>query len=120
MTTVTDKTKFSLSYLLAGDGIKDWWKAWGTGWRLVVTILIVVLLLTGAVRVYSFIFPKAKQNVSQQRIIALPGSTIGAVDMKTIQVSVEEKTWEVGVGGGVLNYDSKNGAAAFGWVRKRF
>jgi len=41
--TEIDKNKFSLRYFIVGEGAKDWWKAWGTGWRLIITIAVFFL-----------------------------------------------------------------------------
>ena len=33
--------KFNLKYFLTGAGITDWFKAWGLGWRLILTLVII-------------------------------------------------------------------------------
>ena len=38
-----DKQKFNLKYLFKGDSensMKDWFKSWGLGWRLIITLAI--------------------------------------------------------------------------------
>ena len=40
-----DKTKFHLGYLIKGDGAKDYYKAWGTGIRLALTLGLVFCIL---------------------------------------------------------------------------
>ena len=64
---MSDKDKFSLKYLIAGDGKKDWYKAIGTGWRLA---LIAAALFIAVVGVKSLFEKKQVQNVSMG-----PGST---------------------------------------------
>jgi hypothetical protein len=41
--------KFDLKYFLMGAGKEDWFKAWGNGWRLLVTIVVAVLLVGGVI-----------------------------------------------------------------------
>ena len=59
-----DKSKFNLGYLIKGDGMKDYYKSWGLGFRLVVTL---ALLFAIVFTVYSF-FPKKKQATSSTTI----------------------------------------------------
>ena len=59
-----DKSKFNLAYLIKGDGLKDYYKSWGLGVRLLVTVgLIFAIVFT----IQSF-FPKRKQATSSTAI----------------------------------------------------
>jgi hypothetical protein len=48
-----DKKKFDLKYFFLGDGLKDWFKSWGNGWRLAVTIGVLFLLILGIKSIFS-------------------------------------------------------------------
>jgi hypothetical protein len=85
---------FNLKYLFAGAGAVDWWKAIGLGWRLGVTILIIILLIAGAVQIKNFLFPQTGSNVHRPTMIALPGSHIGHVDQSAEQkTEVKKRPW---------------------------
>ena len=102
-----DKTKFSLPYLVKGKGKQDWYKALGNGWRIGVMITLTLLLLFGAMQVWSFFFPKTKSNVNKPTAFVLPMGRVENLDQRSIQISMEEKSWEAGVYVGSGQYDNK-------------
>lgn len=120
MSEAPDKSKFSLSYLIKGEGAKDWYKALGNGWRIGVIIILVLLLLFGVMQIWNFFFPKSTSNIHKPTAIALPLSRIEKIDQSSVQVALDEKAWEAGVSGGGLTYDNKVGMFAGGWVRRRW
>src|SRR5512135_1251752 len=110
-----------LKYFVKGAGIDDWFKAWGSWWRLLVTFLAVVFLALVLYGSWSWWTKKKPQNVSNPKVVAMPGSHIEKIEQPTTQVYVEpEKKWEVGLGAGVASFDSKNGAGAWCWVKKKW
>ncbi|MFA5299836.1 MAG: hypothetical protein WC389_16755 [Lutibacter sp.] len=113
-----NKTKFSLKYLIAGEGKKDWYKALGNGWRIAVIVILAILLFAGGMQVWNFFFPKKSGNVNNPHTVVLPFAKVDKVDQTSTQVLIEEKAWELSVGAGILNYDNKSGVA-FGGVLKR-
>lgn len=81
-----DKPKgFDLKYLLVGEGAKDWYKALGNGWRILVLFLLGLVLVVGIVSIKNALFPKPGDNVHKPTFIALPGSTVGNVDLHSEQ-----------------------------------
>lgn len=77
-----DKSAFNFKYLIAGDGKKDWFKAWGLGWRLMITLGLLCLIGLG---IYT-LFPKP--NVQSNTVTAESGSTINI-----IQKNEQKKAW---------------------------
>lgn len=63
-------------------------------------------------------FRKVPQNVSNQKVVVTPFAKVDKIDQSSIQVMVEEKKWEAGIGVGVIQYDNKSGAFA-GVILKR-
>jgi hypothetical protein len=114
-----DKTKWNLQYFLTGDGLKDWWKAAGNLWRGLAIIAGLVAFTVGAQTVIGW-FIKPQQNINKPTVVVTPFSRVDKIDQTSTQISISEKTWEVGVGGGGLRYDNKDGICAFGWVKKKF
>lgn len=75
-----DKSKFNLKYFFVGDGAKDWFKALGNGWRLLVIILCVLLI---GFTIWKAFFEKK----NQQQIHIGSGSTVN------IKQGDEKKPW---------------------------
>lgn len=104
------------------------WKKWFSGFgdflsnmKDLKTVITIILLLFVAVTVWRAYFSKRVSNISQPRVVALPGSHIEKIEQPTTQVYVEpEKTWEVGVGAAVLQFDNKNGGILGGWIKKKW
>jgi len=115
-----DKSKFDLKYLLIGEGAKDWYKALGNGWRLALIGIVLILIIAGGITIKNFLFPKPSQNVNKPTAVALPFSKVDKIDQTSTQILMEEKSWEAGVGGGVITYDNKAGMAVGGWVKKKW
>lgn len=113
-------TKFNLKYLFAGEGAKDWWKALGNGWRIGVFILIAILLAAGGVQVWRFFFPVKSGNVNKPHAVVLPFAKVEKIDQTSTQVLLEEKAWEVALGGGVLTYDNKSGLFVGGSIKRKW
>lgn len=82
---------FSWKYLFAGEGIKDWWKALGALWRIVVIIIIFVFFVCGFVTLKNVLFPPPGDNVHKPWIIALPGSTVTNPDLHSEQKMEQKK-----------------------------
>lgn len=101
---------------------EGWYKAFGIGWRLLLVIIVIIIIAAGAVTIKNFFFPKPAQNINQPSVVALPFSTIeaGAVDQRSTQILMEEKSWEAGVGGAAWTYDNKLGSMVGGWVKKKW
>lgn len=70
--TEIDKNKFSFKYLLFGEGKKDWYKALGNGWRLIVIGIIATVLVFGGLSLWDRFFPKKQQATST--------TTVGTVE----------------------------------------
>ena len=101
---------------------EGWYKAFGIGWRLFLVVIVIVIIIAGGVTIKNFFFPKPSQNIHQPSVVALPFSTIeqGAIDQRSTQILMEEKSWEAGVGGGVVTYDNKAGTMLGGWIKKKW
>lgn len=85
---IIDKNKFSLKYLITGEGAKDWWKAWGAAVKVTITVIGILLLIFGINNVWKMLFPKTNQNLSKQTFTVKDG---GHVDNITIQTTVRDK-----------------------------
>lgn len=73
---------FSLKYFFKGKGKTDWYDAWGIGWRLIAT-LVIILLLTIGIR---SLLPKPKQQQINIGNVEQGGSV-------TIKQGDERKWW---------------------------
>lgn len=111
--------KFNLLYFFKGAGIEDWWKALGMFWRIIVVIFLIILMTSGIRTVIGW-FIKPQQNVNKPTVITTPFSHVDKIDQTSTQISMTEKTWEAGFGGGVIRYDDKDGIGAWSWIRKRW
>lgn len=74
-----DKKAFDITYFFKGEGWKDWFKAWGSGYRLVITIVVGGLLILGV----RALFVKKPQNINQPHITVASG---GKVDYQVNQI----------------------------------
>lgn len=108
--------KFDLGYFIKGSGLEDWWKALGLGWRLIVFGVFIFFLISGI----RGCFVKEPKNVNKPHVVVTPFAKVEKIDQSNVQVSIDEKTWEVGIGAGALTFDNKNGGLIGGWVRRRF
>jgi hypothetical protein len=86
----------------------------------------VMYLVMGAVIVFalvcvkSYFFP-TKKNINKPVTTVLPFAKVDKIDNTNTQITVEkEKAFEVGVGGGVLRYDNKDGWIGGGWGKYKF
>ena len=79
--------KFNLGYFLKGAGKEDWFKAWGTGWRLLFTFLIIGLL---ALTIYKAYFVPTQKQQQTNTITAQAGSTI---NIGQSQSSAKARPW---------------------------
>lgn len=59
MSDAPDKSKFSLAYLIKGEGAKDWYKALGNGWRIAFIFGLALLLFLGV----RSLMPKPQKQV---------------------------------------------------------
>jgi len=83
-------------------------------------ILGTALILLAVYMVWFTFFRKVPQNVSNQKVVVTPFAKVDKIDQSSIQVMVEEKTWELGIGVGAVTYDNKSGAMAGVWVKKKW
>lgn len=111
---------FDLKYLIKGSGAEDWYKALGNGWRIVVIGILALLLIAGGMQVWNFFFPKKSGNINKPTAITLPFSRVGNIDQTSTQVLIEEKSWELGLGGAAITYDNKSGLVVGGWVKRKW
>lgn len=81
--------QFSLGYFFKGAGIEDWFKAWGAGFRLIVTIALIAFLVTG---IRSCFRPQG--NVSNPKVTVLPfGHFEGNVTQSPSQKTEQKRPW---------------------------
>ena len=107
--------KFSLKYFLLGAGKEDFFKAWGTGVRLLATIIIILLLISGGLYVWNFLFPKAKINENKPTINVGQG---GTSNYTVIQKS--DSGWEAGAMVGAVTLGGQNGGFVGVEIKRRF
>jgi hypothetical protein len=108
--------KFDLTYLFTGEGIKDWYKALGAGWRIGVMCLLGFLLLSGI----RGCFTKVSPNVNKPHVIVTPFAKVEKIDQSNVQISMTEKNWELSLGMGVMRYDNKDGVIMGGTIKRKF
>ena len=99
---------FDLLYFFKGEGLKDWWKALGMGWRLLVIAISIITLLTGVRTVVGW-FIKPQQNVNKPTVVVTPFAKVDKIDQTSTQISMTEKAWEAGIYFGGIRYDNKDG-----------
>ena len=110
-----DKAKFNLGYLIKGESIKDWWKAWGGGIKLIITLALLGLLILGGFKLVNWFFPsKPPVQNNTQTVTIQPGST---VNFKTENIQKNDRGYEAGIFGGGLTLGSQ--AGVFGGVEFR-
>lgn len=64
---------FDLKYLFVGAGLEDWYKAIGTGWRLIVVgMIIAAIIYTG---MCLWVNTRPKKNINQPVITVASGGT---------------------------------------------
>lgn len=107
---------FNLKYLFTGEGVKDWYKALGAGWRIAVMVALAFFLLTGI----RGCFTKISPNVNKPHVIVTPFAKVEKIDQSNVQVSVTEKNWEVSLGMGAIRYDNKDGVIIGGTIKRKF
>lgn len=61
---MVDKNKFNLGYLVAGEGMKDWWKAAGAGIKLAIIGIVLFLIIFGLLSTYRHFFPSSPKPTS--------------------------------------------------------
>lgn len=120
MATKPADGKFDLKYFLFGEGAKDWWRSAGDGIRLALIIAVIIGVVLVGMNIWNFFIPKPAQNVNKPTAVVLPGARVDKLDMSSTQVLVEDKPWEIGIGGGLMRYDNKDGAIIGAWGRRRF
>ncbi len=111
--------KFNLLYFFKGAGLEDWWKALGLGWRLLVIGVGVIVLLSGARTVVGW-FIKPQQNVNKPTVVVTPFARVDKIDQTSTQISMNEKSWELSLGMGVMRYDNKDGVIVGATIKRKF
>ncbi len=106
-----DKEKFNLKYLLTGEGKKDWFKAWGNGVKILISVALAAILCIGILGVYRFFFPKKTPQTQNITVESGGHATI---------IQNESKDWEIGVFAGALSYDNKNGGIVGVHISRRW
>lgn len=87
----------------------------------VLITIIGVVLVVGGVSLWRWVFPKPEKQTNAPKVtgLVLPGGKV-KIDQTNTQVSLDDKPWEVGLGGGGLTYDNKTGVFVGGWVRRKW
>ncbi len=119
---------FSLYKFLTGKdspedpkgGAQDWWKALGLGARFIIIGSAALLVVLGAMNVWNFLFPKPSQNINKPRALVIGKAEAGAIDQRSTQILIEEKKWELEVGGGGFTYDNKLGVAGWAKIKRKW
>jgi Na+(H+)/acetate symporter ActP len=103
--------------------IKKWFSGlinpvtWGKSIQYLVMICAVLFV---AFAIKNTFFP-TKSNVNKPVTIVTPFAKVEKIDNTSTQISVEkEKSFEVGVGAGVLRYDQKDGYFGGAWGKWKF
>jgi len=88
--------------------------------NIVIIVIVGVITLSGAYNLYRFFFPKKQRMTNNPKVTALPFSKIEKIDQTSTQILLEEKSWELGMGAGGLNYDNKAGSIVGLWVKRKW
>lgn len=85
------KGRFNLKYFIKGSGgLEDWFKSWGLGWRLIVTVLVVLFV---TITIYRAYFMKTQTQKQTANIIALPMSHITYAPVQSQKQEVKKRPW---------------------------
>lgn len=80
---------FNLGYFFKGAGIEDWYKAWGSGFRLLITIALLLFLVMGVRSCF-----KPAGNTSNPKVTVLPfGHFEGNVTQSPVQKTESKRPW---------------------------
>jgi hypothetical protein len=82
--------KFDLKYFLNGKGLEDWFKTWGFGWRLLITLLALIFV---AVTIYRAFFMKTQTQKQTNQLLALPFSTVYYAPQQSQKQEVKKRPW---------------------------
>ena len=85
-----DKSKFNLRYFVAGDGWKDWFKSWGLGWRLIVTLLALLFVAT---TIFKGCSPKTQTQSQQMTVWPFSFSTITYSPQQQQKQEIKKRPW---------------------------
>jgi len=102
-------------------------KKWFTGladpvtWsKSVLYLVMICAILFIAFAIKNTFFP-TKSNVNKPVTVVTPFAKVEKIDNTSTQISVEkERQFEVGLGGGGLRYDNKDGVFVGGWGKWKF
>jgi len=85
-----DKSKFNLRYFVTGEGWKDWFKSWGLGWRLIITLLAILFVATTLWRAYF-----TKNQTQSQKMVVYPFSfsTITFSPQQEQKQEIKKRPW---------------------------
>lgn len=67
---------FSITKFLTGGGMLAWWKSWGYGLRLGVSLFIIGLLVVGSLKIWRWIFPETPSNINKPKITVQKDGTL--------------------------------------------
>lgn len=84
------KGKFNLGYFLKGAGAEDWFKSWGLGWRLIITIIILLFVFT---TIYRVLFVKNQTQSQQMTIWPFSFSTITYAPQQEQKQEIKKRPW---------------------------
>jgi hypothetical protein len=85
-----DKSKFDLAYFFKGEGLKDWYKALGNGWRL--AAIIIALVFVG-VTIYRAYFTKNQTQTQKMIIYPFSFSTVTFSPQQEQKQEVKKRAW---------------------------
>lgn len=82
--------KFDPKYFFKGAGLEDWFKSWGLGWRLIITLIAVLFVIVTIWRAY---FMKTQTQKQTNSVIALPFSRIEFKPEQEQKQEIKKRPW---------------------------
>ena len=82
--------KFSLKYFIFGQGFKDWLSAWGSGWRIIVTLVIIFLI---GITIYRAFFKKDQTQSQHLNVWPFSFSTVTYTPQQSQKQEVKKRAW---------------------------
>jgi len=82
--------KFSLKEFITGGGKTSWFKSWGYGWRLIVTILVILFV---AVTIYRAFFVKNQTQTQSMVVYPFSFSNITYAPQQQQKQEIKKRPW---------------------------
>jgi|GEM_PF-791514 len=82
--------KFSLKYFLFGKGLPDWISAWGSGWRIVMTLTILFFIV---ITIYRAFFKKDQTQSQHLNVWPLSFSTVTYTPQQSQKQVGKKRAW---------------------------